>query len=97
VSPYRAGRRGLGRHRRLPCGAYVTAPDLDRFLRAVQAGELLSPALTEAFLTPQVPYQAHSGWNQHFPRVDISVVLLSNMEAGVWEPVWKIHNVLHLT
>ncbi len=38
-------------------GAYVTAADLDRFLRAVQAGQLLSPALTTAFLTPQVPYR----------------------------------------
>lgn len=39
-------------------GAYVTAADLDRFLRAVQKGELLSPELTAAFLTPQVPYRA---------------------------------------
>jgi len=35
-------------------GAYVTAGDLDRFLRSVQAGELLSPEQTEAFLTPHV-------------------------------------------
>ena len=105
-------------------GAYVTAPDLDRFLRAVLAGELLSPALTQAFLTPQVPYQVHTGWTKHyglglwfyldpagqvvfyekegqnagvsavlryFPQTDISVVLLSNRAAGVWEPIWKIH------
>jgi CubicO group peptidase (beta-lactamase class C family) len=105
-------------------GAYVTAPDLDRFLRSVQADVLLPPALTQAFLTPQVPYQVHSGWTKHyglglwfyldpagqvvfyekegqnagvsavlrhFPNADISVVLLSNMEAGVWDPIWKIH------
>lgn len=108
-------------------GAYVTAADLDRFLRAVQAGELLSPALTEAFLTPQGFYQRRSGWNKHygfglwfyvdpagqvvcyqkegqnagvsavlrhFPKASISVVLLSNMEAGVWEPIWKLHELI---
>ena len=36
-------------------GAQVTAADLDRFLRGVQRGELLSPTLTTAFLTPQSP------------------------------------------
>jgi CubicO group peptidase (beta-lactamase class C family) len=35
-------------------GAYVTAEDLDRFLRAVHASKLLSPAMTQAFFTPQV-------------------------------------------
>jgi CubicO group peptidase (beta-lactamase class C family) len=38
-------------------GAHVTAGDLDRFLRAVQAGKLLSSELAAAFLTPQVPYR----------------------------------------
>jgi CubicO group peptidase (beta-lactamase class C family) len=37
-------------------GAYVTAGDLDRFVRAVQAGKLLSPTLTADFLTPHVFY-----------------------------------------
>ena len=105
-------------------GAHVTANDLDRFLRRVKAGRLLSPALTEAFLTPQVHYRAREGWNQwwghglwfyvdaagqvvcyqkeginagvsgvirHFPQRDLSVVILSNMEDGVWEPIWEIH------
>jgi CubicO group peptidase (beta-lactamase class C family) len=36
-------------------GAHVTVADLDRFLRKVIAGKLLSPELTRAFLTPQVP------------------------------------------
>ena len=35
-------------------GAHVTVTDLDRFLRAVMAGKLLSPELTSAFLSPQV-------------------------------------------
>jgi len=35
-------------------GAYTTSGDLDRFIRVVKAGELLSPGLTETFLTPQV-------------------------------------------
>ena len=105
-------------------GAHVTARDLDRFLRAVQAGDLLSAERTEAFLTPQVHYRQRDGWTmmyghglwfyvdssdqvvcyqkegvnagvsgliRHFPALDINVVLLSNMEDGVWEPVWKIH------
>ena len=47
-------------------GAYVTAPDLARFLRAVQAGKLLSPALTKAFFTPQVYYRAGKQWIVHY-------------------------------
>jgi CubicO group peptidase (beta-lactamase class C family) len=43
-------------------GALVTAADLDRFLRSVQAGKLLSPELTQAFLTPQVHYKDKDGW-----------------------------------
>jgi CubicO group peptidase (beta-lactamase class C family) len=105
-------------------GAHVTAADLDRFLRALQAGELLSPESTTAFLTPQVPYRDRAEWTRkfgyvleffidaqsevdfyqkdgvnagvsgiirHFPDRDINVVLLSNMEDGVWEPVWEVH------
>jgi len=108
-------------------GAHVTAPDLDRFLRAVQAGQLLSPALPQAFFTPQVFYQARPGWNKyyglglwfaldpagqvlfyekegqnagvsailrHYPQDDVSVVLLSNMEAGVWDPIQKLHELI---
>jgi CubicO group peptidase (beta-lactamase class C family) len=47
-------------------GAHVTAGDLDRFLRAVKAGELLSPELTEAFLTPQVHYRDKDGWTMMY-------------------------------
>ena len=43
-------------------GAYVTARDLDPFLRAVQAGDLLPPRLTEAFLTPQVHCRQRDDW-----------------------------------
>jgi len=108
-------------------GAHVTAGDLDRFLRAVKAGQLLSHELTEAFLTPQVHYREMDGWTKmygyglwfyvdstkkvvcyqkeginagvsglirHFPDQDINVVILSNMESGVWEPVWKIHEMV---
>ena len=108
-------------------GGHVTAGDLDRFLRAVKAGELLSPELTEVFLTPQVKYREKEGWRmmyghglwfyvdddskivcyqkeginagasgliRHFPDQDISVVLLSNMESGVWKPIWKIHEMV---
>ncbi len=105
-------------------GAHVTASDLNRFLRVIKAGELLSPAMTEAFLTPQVVDRQMDGWTKmygyglwfyvdessnvvfcekegintgasglirHFPEHDINVVILSNMESGVWEPVRRIH------
>jgi hypothetical protein len=35
-----------------------------------------------------------SGVIRHFPRRDISVVLLSNMEDGVWEPIWTVHELV---
>jgi CubicO group peptidase (beta-lactamase class C family) len=108
-------------------GAYVTARDLDAFLRSVQAGELLSSELTAAFFSPQVHYQAMDNWTKmygyglwfyvdksdrivcyqkeginagvsalirHYPELDLNVVLLSNLEEGVWEPIWKIHDLL---
>jgi CubicO group peptidase (beta-lactamase class C family) len=108
-------------------GAHVTAADLDRFLRCVQASQLLSPALTQAFFTPQVHYRAHDGWDQwygyglwfhldpagrvvcyqkegtntgvsgmirHYPAQDLTVVILSNMEDGAWEPMREIHRLI---
>ncbi|HSJ56349.1 MAG TPA: serine hydrolase, partial [Anaerolineae bacterium] len=108
-------------------GAYVTAGDLDRFLRAVQAGRLLSPELTAEFLSPHVlcreteagrvhygyglAFQAgttgeiifygKSGINagvsamlRHYPGASVTVVLLSNMEDGVWEPLRKVHEAV---
>lgn len=108
-------------------GAYVTAADLDRFLRAVQSGELLSKELTETFLTPHVDYRDKEDWVmkygfclwfyvnkdgkivsyqkegvnagtsgliRHFPEQDINVVILSNMEDGVWGPIRKIHQLV---
>lgn len=35
-----------------------------------------------------------SGLIRYFPDQDINVVILSNMEDGVWEPVWKIHELV---
>ncbi|MFN2225257.1 MAG: hypothetical protein ACK2UY_03100, partial [Anaerolineae bacterium] len=100
---------------------------LDRFLRAVQAGALLSPELTRAFLSPHVHYRHREGWTmkyglvfwfyvdaagevvccqkegvnagvsgamRYFPAQDLNVVLLSNMEDGAWDPVWKIHEMV---
>ena len=108
-------------------GAHVTVADLDRFLRAVRAGELLSPELSSAFLTPKVVHRAWDTWTEmygyglwfyvdqaskvvcyekegvnvgvsglirHFPDQDIAVTLLSNMEDGVWDPIWKIHEMV---
>jgi CubicO group peptidase (beta-lactamase class C family) len=108
-------------------GAHVTAADLDRFLRALHAGELLSRESTAAFLTPQVPYRDRAEWTRkfgyvleffidaqgevdfyqkdginagvsgiirHYPDRDINVVLLSNMEDGVWEPICEMHRLV---
>jgi len=35
-----------------------------------------------------------SGLIRHFPKQDINVVILSNMEEGVWEPIRKIHKLV---
>lgn len=108
-------------------GAYVTAADLDRFLRQVKAGALLSPQSTAAFFTPQVLHRMQDDWKQmygyglkfavdgngkvlfgekegiydgasavirHYPEQDINVVLLANMQEGVWEPLRTIHRLL---
>ncbi len=42
-------------------GAQVTAGDMGRFLQAVRAGRLLTPEMTEAFLTPQVHHHDRDG------------------------------------
>lgn len=108
-------------------GAYVTAGDLDRFLRVVQDGKLLSAELTKAFLTPQVHHHTKDGWTlmygyglsfyldqtgkvicyqkegvnagvsgimRYYPDQDINVVILSNMEDGVWEPIETIDQTI---
>jgi CubicO group peptidase (beta-lactamase class C family) len=108
-------------------GAHVTARDLDRFLRALQSGQLLSQELTKALFSPHVDYKEKDDWLmkygycfwfyvekngnviclqkeginagvsgviRYFPELDINVVILSNMEEGVWEPVWKIHELV---
>lgn len=108
-------------------GAYVTAGDLNRFMRAVQAGELLSERLTKELLSPHVTYREKDDWVmkygyclwfyvdkdgeivcyqkegvnagvsaliRHFPKQDINVVILSNMEEGVWDPIWRIHELV---
>ncbi len=102
-------------------GAHVTAADLDRFLRQLKAGRLLSPGMTTAILTPQAHHSEEEGWAgyglwfkvdpasqvawyqkeginagvsgmlRHYPAQDLSVVVLSNMEAGAWAPVKEIH------
>ena len=35
-----------------------------------------------------------SGAMRYFPAQDINVIMLSNMEGGVWEPIWKIHELI---
>jgi CubicO group peptidase (beta-lactamase class C family) len=108
-------------------GAHVTATDLDRFLRKVKAGTLLSAHSTAAFFTPQVLHHTQEDWKQvygyglmfavdgagkvlfaekegvnagvsavirHYPDQDITVILLANMQAGVWEPLRTIHRLL---
>jgi hypothetical protein len=47
-------------------GTHVTADDLDRFLREVKAGALLSPHMTSAFFTPQVLHHVEEEWKHMF-------------------------------
>jgi CubicO group peptidase (beta-lactamase class C family) len=47
-------------------GAHVTASDLDRFLRQVKAGNLLSGPSTAAFFTPQVLHHVQEDWKQMY-------------------------------
>jgi len=47
-------------------GGHVTAGDLDRFLRVVKAGSLLSPQMTSAFFTPQVLHHVQEEWKHMF-------------------------------
>lgn len=108
-------------------GAHVTAADLDRFMRAVLDGRLLSAELTAAFLTPHVVWRIRDGWVQHFgyglwfrvdddgalvffekeginagascvvrhyPGRDLTVVILSNLEQGAWEPLGVVHDMV---
>ncbi|MGZ3623007.1 MAG: serine hydrolase domain-containing protein [Ktedonobacteraceae bacterium] len=114
-------------------GAHSTASDLDRFLRKVKAGALLSPQSTAALFTPHVLYRGHEAWNEkygygrygyalcfavddtgkvlfaekegtnagvsavvrHYSDQDINVVLLANIQNGVWEPVRMINRMLN--
>ena len=108
-------------------GAQVTAADLDRFMRAVLEGRLLSAELTAAFLAPQVVHSVRDGWVEHYgfgpwfrvnddgtlvflekegsnagvsglvrhyPARDLTVVMLSNLEDGVWEPIRTAHEMV---
>jgi len=108
-------------------GAVVTAADLDRFLRAVREGRLLSAGSTAAFLTPQVVHDVRDGWTQHYglgpwfrvdddgtlvflekeganpgvsglirhyPARDLTIVMLSNLEDGVWDPIRVAHEMV---
>jgi hypothetical protein len=35
-----------------------------------------------------------SGLIRNYPALDVNVVLLSNLEDGVWQPIWEIHDLL---
>ena len=39
-------------------------------------------------------YDGASAIIRHYPDQDINVVLLSNIQAGVWEPLKAIHSML---
>jgi CubicO group peptidase (beta-lactamase class C family) len=108
-------------------GAHVTVADLDRFMRAVLDGRLMSAELTAAFLAPQVVWRVRADWVQHFgygpwfrvgadgvpvflqkeginagtscvlrhyPGRDVTVVILSNLELGAWDPLDAVHEMV---
>lgn len=35
-----------------------------------------------------------SGIIRHYPDRHLNVVFLSNMEEGVWEPMWDVHRLI---
>jgi hypothetical protein len=47
-------------------GAHVTASDLDRFLRTVKRGGLLSPEMTRYFFTPQALHRQCDTWKDMY-------------------------------
>ena len=47
-------------------GAHVTVADLNRFLRAIMSGVLLSPELTGSFFTPQVVHRTWDTWTEMY-------------------------------
>lgn len=68
-------------------GAHVTADDLERFLRQVQSGQLLSPASVEAFWTPRVLHHAEAegrvlyGYGMEFTMDEGEHVLFAEKEG----------------
>ena len=44
----------------------LTASDLDRFIRKVKAGALLSPQSTTAFFTPHVLQRGNEAWDERY-------------------------------
>jgi CubicO group peptidase (beta-lactamase class C family) len=50
-------------------GAYTTAGDMDLFLRAIQAGKVLSPEMTREFLSPQVFYRQDNDYELRYGYV----------------------------
>lgn len=89
-------------------GAIVSAEDLDIFLRSVQKNKLLSPELTELFLTPKVIYKESPDWTTMFgfglkfylnKKNEIVCYQKEGINAGVsaimrYFPDWDIHVVL---
>jgi CubicO group peptidase (beta-lactamase class C family) len=106
-------------------GAFVTAVDLDLFIRAVIEGRLLSADMTSGFLTPQVTRLERDSWTErfgygpwfrvepdgsvlflekeginvgvsaivrHYPARDLTLVILSNLETGAWDPGQRLHD-----
>jgi len=47
-------------------GAHVTAADLDRFLRLIKGGGLLSPKSTCYFFTPHILHSQRDGWKEMY-------------------------------
>ena len=111
-------------------GAHVTAGDLTAFRRALIAGRLLSPELTEAMLSPHEVYRsgvraAHRTgfgfefwtnrdgeiqcyWKEginvgvsailrYYPPAGVTLVILSTMEDGAWEPLKEVDRMLGLS
>jgi hypothetical protein len=82
-------------------GAHCTAADLVGFLRAVRAGTLLPPELTDAFLTPQVLHDGteddgvHYGFGPSFVVADGQVRSLFKEGVNTGASAFVAHRPAH--
>ena len=61
---------------------------------AMGCGSLWTHAQQVVFCEKEGINAGVSGLIRHYPRADVNVVILSNMEQGVWTPIRKVHEII---